>query len=57
MMDPKKVDKPHKDWDPREYFWSHGNKVEWDHTSKTCKNKCKGHKDDATHDNPMGGSA
>ena len=55
--DPKKVDKPQKDWDTKGYCWSHGYKVEQDHTSKTCKNKQEGQKDDATHNNPMGGSA
>ena len=38
------------------YCWSHGFLVHPNHTSKTCRNKKPGHKDEATRSNTMGGS-
>lgn len=37
------------------YCWSHGLGRNKDHTSKTCKNRKEGHKEEATIDNMMGG--
>ena len=39
------------------YCWTYGyNPIGKGHTSKSCKNKALGHKDDATTANRMGGS-
>ena len=42
--------------DPNGYCWTHGYRVVRGHCSKTCTNKAAGHKDEATRQNPMGGS-
>ena len=42
--------------DPNGYCWTHGYRVVRGHCSKTCTNKAEGHKDEATRQNPMGGS-
>jgi hypothetical protein len=39
------------------YCWTHGYHVVPSHTSATCNRKATGHKDEATRNNPMGGSA
>ena len=56
--DSKRNDKPQKDWDSKGYYLIHGYKVERDHSSKTCKNKHKGHNDETTREilwaNPFG---
>ena len=54
-MDPKKADKSQKDWDLKGHHWSYGYKVECNHTSKTCKNNCEGHKDNAAWNNTIRG--
>ena len=41
---------------PNGYCWSHGYKVGPGHNSKTCNKRKPGHKEEATRDNPMGGS-
>ena len=38
------------------YCWTHGTSKNIQHTSKTCKFKAAGHKEDATEENKMGGS-
>ena len=38
------------------YCWTHGTSKNIQHTSKTCKFKATGHKEDATEENKMGGS-
>jgi hypothetical protein len=43
-------------YDPNGYCWSHGYKVTKNHTSKTCKTRKDGHKEEATRANTMGGS-
>ena len=43
-------------FDPNGYCWSHGYKVIPNHNSKNCTDKKKGHNDNATRFNPMGGS-
>lgn len=43
--------------DPNGYCWTHGYKVKFGHSSKTCTNRKDGHKEDATRGNTMGGSA
>ena len=42
-------------WDPNGYCWTHGFKVKKGHSSKTCKSRGEGHKEDATRSNTMGG--
>jgi hypothetical protein len=41
---------------PRNYCWTHGNKVGSTHTSLTCKLPKPGHKMEATRADKMGGS-
>jgi hypothetical protein len=41
---------------PGNYCWTHGNKVNQNHTSATCGHKTAGHKDNITSANTMGGS-
>ena len=41
---------------PGGYCWTHGHRVRKSHTSETCTNKAKGHKDKATSTNTMEGS-
>ena len=43
-------------FDVNNYCWSHGWRVHKNHTSATCKKKNRGHKDEATRSNTMGGS-
>lgn len=43
-------------WDPNGYCWTHGFKVKKGHSSKTCKSRGEGHKEDATRSNTMDGS-
>ena len=38
------------------YCWTHGYLVHPEHTSATCRKKKPGHQDEATRNNPMGGS-
>jgi hypothetical protein len=38
------------------YYWTHGHKVNQNHTSATCGHKAARHKDNATSVNTMGGS-
>ena len=42
--------------DPNGYCWTHGYKVKFGHSSKTCTKRKEGHKEDATRSNTMGGS-
>ena len=42
-------------WDPKGYCWTHGYKVRVGHNSKTCTKRAKGHQEEATRDNIMGG--
>jgi hypothetical protein len=41
---------------PGNYCWTHGHRVNQNHTSATCGNKAAGHKDKAMSANTMGGS-
>jgi hypothetical protein len=41
---------------PSNYCWTHGHRCSQHHTSATCGNKAKGHKDMARTSNMMGGS-
>jgi hypothetical protein len=41
---------------PVNYCWTHGHKVNQNHTSATCGHKAVGHKDDVTSANTMGSS-
>jgi hypothetical protein len=41
--------------DPMGYCWSHGYKVISEHTSKNCKGKLGGHRDEATRTDNLGG--
>ena len=38
------------------YCWTHGYQCGANHTSKTCTSPCEGHKQEATAENPIGGS-
>jgi hypothetical protein len=38
------------------YCWTHGHKINQNHTSATCRHKAVGHNDDAMSTNAMGGS-
>ena len=60
---PSKAKSLHDKWlayeakmDPEGYCWTHGYRVVRGHCSKSCTNKAAGHKDEATRQNPMGGS-
>ena len=55
---PKAQQQSYPDWcDPSAYCWTCGYKVRKDHNSKTCKfRENPGHKQEATRQNPMGGS-
>ena len=48
----KSVNTPH----PGNYCWTHGHRVNSGHTSASCTRKAKGHCDEATTDNTLGGS-
>ena len=48
--------RPRRQRDPNGYCWTHGYKVTVGHNSKTCNKRKQGHKEEATRDNPMGGS-
>ena len=41
--------------DPKGHFWTHGYRVNHTHTSKSWNYMAKGHKDESTRSNPMGG--
>jgi hypothetical protein len=41
---------------PGNYCWTHGHRVNQNHSSATCGNKAAGHKDNATSTNMMGSS-
>jgi len=52
---------PRSPWPPNKpfpgnYCWTHGHRVSQHHTSASCGNKAKGHKDAAMASNTMGGS-
>ena len=47
--------RPVKLTDNDNYCWSHGHQVHAAHTSVTCRDKKRGHKDEATKDDTMGG--
>ena len=41
---------------PGNYCWTHGHRINKEHTSATCGKKATGHRDDATAANTLGGS-
>ncbi len=41
---------------PGNYCWTHGHRINKEHTSATCGKKATGHRDDATVANTLGGS-
>ena len=53
---PRSSDKKHDYLAPMGYCWTHGYRVKKGHTSATCPDKAKGHKDAATRTNTMNGS-
>ena len=53
---PAKGGRPTKTPHPGNYCWTHGHRVNIGHTSATCTHKAKGHCDDATAANTLGGS-
>ena len=48
--------RPNRNKNNKSYCWTHGRTRNNSHTSKTCRNKAKGHNDDATLENRLGGS-
>ena len=42
--------------DPNGYCWTTGYRVTYGHNSSTCHTRATGHKENATRNNPMGGS-